>query len=272
MGELILQVKDLSCGYGKGDILHNVKFDIETGKIVSIIGPNGSGKTTLFRALSRILKPSNGNIYINNKDINLITYRELASEIAVVSQDISAAWISVEDYIVMGRIPFFKRFQLFESENDLQIAEKYIQMTGIDRLRNKFMNEISGGERQLAVITRALTQEPRVLFLDEPTSHLDIMHQVGILDLVKKLNAEYGITVVMIVHDLNLASEYSDKMILINNGTVYNQGTPDEVLTYKALEDVYKTIVIVEKNPLSGKPYVLLVSEEDRKRFIDNVK
>ncbi len=129
------------------------------------------------------------------------------------------------------------------------------------------MQQISGGEKQLAAITRALIQEPELLLLDEPTSHLDITHQVGILDLIKRLNSELKITVVMILHDLNLASEYCDKIILLNNGRVYNQGTPHEVLTYKAIEDVYKTVVIVENNPISNKPYVFLVSEGEKKKF-----
>jgi iron complex transport system ATP-binding protein len=267
MGQLIVDVSGFSCGYGTKTILSGINFIIEKGDIFSIIGPNGCGKTTLLRALTRILKPQAGRILLMGKDISMMTYREIAFKTAVVTQQIESAWMSVEEYVLIGRTPYFERYQFLESERDREIAEKYMELTGAAQFRHKAMWEISGGERQLAVITRALTQEPALLFMDEPTSHLDITHQVGILDLVKKLNSECGITVVMILHDLNLASEYSSKLILIDNGKIYNQGSPEEVLTYKALEDVYRTIVIVERNPLSKKPYVLLVSEEDRKRF-----
>ncbi|MBN2040436.1 MAG: ABC transporter ATP-binding protein [Spirochaetes bacterium] len=265
---MILEINGLSCGYGTEDILHDINFTVSKGDIVSIIGPNGSGKTTLFRALTRILKPSAGKIFFQGKDLGHMTYREMAKKIAVVSQEIESAWLTVEEYIMMGRIPYFERYQFFETSDDISITERYMKMTGVDHLRKKSMSEISGGERQLVAITKALTQEPELLLLDEPTSHLDITHQVGILDLVKKLNSEYGITVIMIVHDLNLASEYCNKLIMISSGSVYNQGTPQDVITYEALEEVYNTVVIVEKNPLSDKPYVLLVSEEDRKRFL----
>lgn len=264
MGELMLEVNDVSAGYGSVDVLRQVGFTVDKGSIVSIIGPNGSGKTTLFRLLSRIIKPSKGSVRLKGRDIGRMDYRELASQIAVVSQEIFSGSMTVEEYVLMGRIPYFRRFQFMESAADIAVAEKYMKMTGVDKYRGKAMARVSGGERQLAVITRALTQEPDLLLLDEPTSHLDITHQVGILDLVRRLNTEYGITVIMIVHDLNLASEYSDKLILIENGKVYSQGSPEEVLTYRALEEVYKTIVIVERNPLSKKPYVLLVSEEER--------
>lgn len=262
----MLEVNNLSCGYGSKNILSDINFSIHRGDLVSIIGPNGSGKTTLLKALTRILKPSSGKIALMGEDISRIEYREMARKVAVVSQHIESAWMSVENYVQMGRMPYFERFQFFESKNDRAVAEKYIEMTGVFSFKHKSMNEISGGERQLAVIARALTQEPDLLLLDEPTSHLDITHQVGILDLVKRLNRECGITVLMILHDLNLASEYCGKLIFINDGQIYAQGSPEDVLTYKAIEDVYKTVVIVEKNPLSNKPYVLLVTEEERSK------
>jgi iron complex transport system ATP-binding protein len=265
MGNLILEVNDLSVRYGAIGVLEHISFSVKKGDIVSVIGPNGSGKTTLFRALSRVLKPASGSVCLLGQDIAHMSYRALARKVAVVSQELFSGWMTVEEYVAMGRIPYFGRFQFTESERDIAVAETYLNMTGVDRFRTKAMSRVSGGERQLAMIARALTQEPDLLLLDEPTSHLDITHQVGILDLVKRLNTEHGITVMMIVHDLNLASEYSNKLILIENGTIYNQGSPDEVLTYNALEEVYRTIVIVEKNPLSKKPYVLLVSEEARR-------
>jgi iron complex transport system ATP-binding protein len=138
-------------------------------------------------------------------------------------------------------------------------------MTGIERLQNSLMSEISGGEVQLSLIARALAQEPWILLLDEPTAHLDITHQVNILDLIKRLNKDYQLTVIIILHDLNLASEYCDRLILMNNGQITKTGTPEEVLNSIDLEEVYKTLVVVEKNPLSNKPFVLIVPEEVKK-------
>jgi iron complex transport system ATP-binding protein len=143
-----------------------------------------------------------------------------------------------------------------------------MKLTGTFIIKDKFLDKISGGERQLAMIARALTQEPKLLLLDEPTSHLDISHQIEIMDLIRKLNIELKITVIIVLHDLNLASQYCSKLILMNKGAVFLTGSPENVLTYKNIEDVYKTIVVVEKSPISGKPYVFLVSRDS----IDSIK
>ncbi len=267
MAEVILDIKNLTCGYDGKNILHDINFSVNKGEILGIIGPNGSGKTTLMRALTRILRPYTGTIFLLGCDIHNMGYNEIARKVAVVSQEIESGWMKVEEYALMGRVPYYSRFQFFERKNDLDIAEKYMSMSGISDYRDRAMQQISGGERQLVAITRALVQEPELLLLDEPTSHLDITHQVSILDLIKRLNSELKITVVMILHDLNLAGEYCDKIMLLNNGKIYNHGTPHEVLTYKAIEDVYKTVVIVENNPISNKPYVFLVSEAEKKKF-----
>lgn len=264
----MLDIKNLICGYNGKNILNDINFSVNKGEILGIIGPNGSGKTTLIRALTRILKPYSGNIFLLGQDIHNMGYNEIARKVAVVSQEHESGWMKVEEYALMGRVPYYDRFQLFEKKRDVEIAEKYMLMSGVHLYRDKFMQQISGGERQLAEITRALVQEPELLLLDEPTSHLDITHQVGILDLIKRLNSELNITVVMILHDLNLAGEYCDKIILLNQGCIYNHGTPHDVLTYKAIEDVYKTVVIVENNPISNKPYVFLVSEAEKKKNI----
>jgi iron complex transport system ATP-binding protein len=260
----MLQVSDLAAGYGDRPILHDISFSVKRGEMISVIGPNGCGKTTLFRALSKLINPIKGRIRLGGDDIVSLRRGDLARKQAVVSQELFSGEMSVEEYVLLGRIPHFGRLQMVESAEDMSVAQKYMRLTGVDAYRSKPMAKISGGERQLAVITRALIQEPELLLLDEPTSHLDIRHQVGLLDLIRKLNRQYGITVLMIVHDLNLASEYSDGLILMSKGRVYSQGAPEHVLTYKALEEVYETIVIVEKNPISKKPFILLASEQVR--------
>ncbi len=262
MKEPLLTIRDLSCGYQKRPVLRNINLDIYKGELIGIIGPNGTGKTTLLRAISRILKPLSGQVTIEQKDIWQASLKDIARKIAVVSQAVEPVMIPVSEYITMGRIPYYKRFQVFETKEDKNVVEKYMDLTDTHQLSSSLMSEISGGERQLAHIARALVQEPMIILLDEPTSHLDISHQIRILDLIKRLNKTLRLTVIMVLHDLNLAGEYCSRLVLLNQGEVYQAGPPDEILSYRVIEEVYKTPVIVERNPLSGKPYALLVTEE----------
>lgn len=268
----MLEVKNLSCGYGSKIVLEDVAFKLTAGEFIGIIGPNGSGKTTLLRAISRLIKPYKGNVFFKGEDIWLKKPQDLAREIAVVSQSAAFSHMTVEEFILLGRIPHRSNLQFMETKKDMNVLQKVMLLTGTLKFRERFLDEMSGGEKQITIIARALAQEPNLLLLDEPTAHLDITHQVGILDLIKKLNKEIGLTVVMVLHDLNLASEYCERLVLINEGRIYKIGHPDEVLNYRAVEEVYKTIVVVGKNPVSSKPYILLVSEEERKKGIHNAE
>ncbi|MEW6095107.1 MAG: ABC transporter ATP-binding protein [bacterium] len=262
----MLEIKDLICGYDSKFFLKDINLRIEAGELVGIIGPNGSGKTTLLRAITRVLKPKKGTILFEKKDIWQMGYKELAKRIAVVPQDFAGVGMSVEEFVLLGRIPHFERYQFLETKKDLEIAKRCMALTDTTKFKNQLIQELSGGERQLVVIARALTQEPMLLLLDEPTSHLDITHQVGILDLIKRLNKEFGLTVIMVLHELNLASEYCQRLVLINEGRIHKIGQPQEVLEYRIIEEVYKTLVVVEKNPISSKPYILIVPEEERQK------
>jgi len=263
MSRVMLKINHLFCGYTGENILKDIHFEIHQGDVVSIIGPNGSGKTTLLKTISNVLKPAKGDVFIEGSPIGDVSRKDLARKMAVVAQGVEAVTITVEEFILLGRLPFFSRFQLFETENDLQLAEKYMALTDTLKLKNAYMNEISGGERQLASIARALVQEPSLLLLDEPTSHLDITHQKQILELIHQLNRDLGLTVLMVLHDLNLASEYSNRLILLdsNQKNVFKEGQPEEVLTQSAINKVYNTEVVVENNPISGKPYVFLTPD-----------
>ncbi len=260
----MLEIRDLTCGYGEKFVLHGINLKIEDGELIGIIGPNGSGKTTLLKAITGILKSEKGEIFLKGENIRYLCFKEMAQKIAVVSQNVEGNFMTVEEFVLMGRIPHYRKFQFMETEIDMEIVRKYMLMTDTLKYRNQPIEEISGGEKQLAVIARALAQEPQLLLLDEPTSHLDIKHQITILDLIKKLNKASGITVMMVLHELNLASEYCDRLILLNNGMIYKEGEPAEVLTYRIIEKVYETIVVVEKNPISHKPYILIVPEDQR--------
>lgn len=255
----ILKVNNLVCGYEEKKVLKGLSFSVEEGSCLGIIGPNGSGKTTLFRAITRVLKPYQGEIFYKEKTISRIPRRELAREIAVLPQALSITFsYSVEEFVLMGRFPYLGRLEKAK-EVDLEIVEKAMTLADIRSLRERRVSELSGGERQRAILAQALAQEPKLLLLDEPTAHLDIGHQIEILDLVRNLNRKKEVTVIMVSHDLNLAGEYCDELILLKEGEIYQKGSPEEVLSYIHIEAVYETVVIVKKNPLSGKPYVVLV-------------
>jgi iron complex transport system ATP-binding protein len=264
----MLRISDLTCGYGTKIVLNNISLEIKKGEFTGIIGPNGSGKTTLLKAVTRLIKPYNGNIFIEDRELYSIDHKEIAQKIAVVSQNLPEISMTVKEYVLLGRTPHYKNMQFFENETDVEVAEHAMIMTDIIKLQDSYMSEISGGEMQLALIARALAQEPWMLLLDEPTAHLDITHQVSILDLIRRLNKEYGLTVIIVLHDLNLASEYCDRLILMDRGQIKKTGTPEEVLNYSDIEEVYKTLVVVEKNPISQKPFVLIVPEEVKKNCI----
>jgi iron complex transport system ATP-binding protein len=261
MGPDILTIQNLCCGYPKFQ-LSDMNVSVHKGSFSGIIGPNGSGKTTLFRAITGTLPLKSGNILLAGKDLLSFSLRQRAQNIAIVSQFIDAGEISVEDYVLMGRIPYHNRFSFFERDEDFRLARRYMEMTDTWCFREQLMSELSGGEQQLAAIARALVQQPELLLLDEPTSHLDITHQVHILNVLQQLNQDTGLSVLMVIHDLNLASEYCDQLILVDGGRVHTQGTPEEVLTFQNIEEVYRTVVVTQNNPLSGKPAVFLASQK----------
>ena len=264
-----LEIKNFSCGYSSKFILKPVDIKIDRAMFVGIVGPNGSGKTTFFKGISGELKPLSGDIILEGSSLLTMNYREKAQTLAIVTQNIDVPDVTVEEYVLMGRLPYRKPFIFFESDEDYKMAHEYLRTTDIFHLKDKPMSQLSGGEQQLAGIARALSQQPTLLLLDEPTSHLDISHQVQILNYIQRLNHNMQLTVLMIIHDLNLAGEYCDYLIMMNNGQIHTQGRPEEVLTYKNIEEVYNTIVVTQKNPVSGKPAIFLVSdkvmEENRK-------
>ena len=265
----VMQINNIFSGYSDNEILHGVSFAAAKGELIGIIGPNGCGKTTLLRTLTGILKPSHGEILIEDKKLSKLSHRHIAKNIAVVTQSIDPVAMTVYDYVLMGRFPYHSRFQFFDRKDDYELAEKYMKLTDVYTLKDKFMSEISGGERQRAQVARALVQQPLILLLDEPTSHLDITHQIKILDLIKRLNRELKLTVIMVIHDLNMAAEYCSRLLMVKDGIVYKEGEPHEVLTYSDIENVYSTVVLVEKNPITKRPFVIPVTEEMKDRGRD---
>ena len=260
----VLKVKNLSCGYDTREIIKNVSFSVKEGEFLGIIGPNGAGKTTLFRAITKVLNPWKGSILYKGKDIFEISPRDFAHEIAVIPQILEVPFaFSVEEFVLMGRFPHTGRFEGL-GKRDYKVLEDALKLTDTSLLRERKTSELSGGEMQRVVLAQGFAQEPRLLLLDEPTSHLDIAHQVRVLDLIKKLQENSGLTVIVVLHDLNLAASYCDRLILLEEGTIFTEGPAENVLTYQNIEAIYKTVVVVKKSPVNLKPYVILVPEKDR--------
>jgi iron complex transport system ATP-binding protein len=260
--DTLLKINNLSGGYHKETVIRDISLEIKRGDFISIIGPNGSGKTTLLRLISRVLVPQKGNISLEGYDIARMDLKEFCRKVAFVAQDMITDFsFSALEIVLLGRIPHLKRLQI-ETKNDYLIAQNSLAMTDTLHLKEKRIDELSSGERQRVIIAKALAQQPVLLFLDEPTSHLDIGHQTQILDLLKRLNRQNNITIVMVLHDLNLASEYCNRIILLNEGRIFKEGSPREVLTYQNIEAVYKTVVVVRDNPINAKPYIILISQE----------
>jgi len=268
MGGSMLEIKGLSCGYGKRIVLREVSFAIKKGEFVGVIGPNGSGKTTLLRAISGFLLPRGrtpfrGTISLEGEETRHMGRRSLAQRVAVVTQasDIMPPF-SVEEFVLLGRVPHWGGFQLLETAKDRAIAEGAMEMAGIGYLKERRMGELSGGERQLVFVARALAQKPHLLLLDEPTAHLDIGHQVQIMDLLRELNREGALTILVVLHDLTLAGLYCDRLILVHEGRLRAIGPPQGVLTQGMIEEVYHTAVTVMETPTGGRPIILPVSGE----------
>jgi len=267
--QVVLSVSQLSCRQSSQFQLENISFTIAESSCVGIIGPNGSGKTTLLKAVTGCIPTKSGHIQYCNRPIASYNQQDLSKEIAIVLQSTELDQsILVEDYILLGRNPYRKRWQFWESEHDIQFAEEAMKVTQIESLRLRKINALSGGEKQLVRIARAMAQDPRLFLLDEPTNHLDIAHQLQILTLLNRLKREKNMSIMIVLHDLNLASEFCDELILMQHGKIFTMGCAKDVLTFQNIESVYHTLVIEGENPISKKPYVFLVSEDNLKKSI----
>jgi len=257
----MLSIENISAGYDAEPVLHDVTMKAEAGEFVGLIGPNGSGKTTLLRVISNILSPEKGQVLLDGVKLQKITRRNLAKTMACLSQDLSLDLsFTVGEVTLMGRTAHLPRIGT-ETHKDIEIAESAMALADVSHLADRLITEISGGERQRAFIAMCLAQEPKVLLLDEPTNHLDIAHQLSTLDLIRKLNRKNGMTVIAVFHDLNLAAEYCDKLLVLDKGAVESFGPPETVLTSDMILRVYGARVFVEQNRVSNKPHIVLTAD-----------
>lgn len=247
--------KDISINYDKRLILDNVTLDIEKGKVTTIIGKNGCGKSSLLKCLVR-KNMYKGQILLDDKNLNKYSKKSLAKRLAYLPQihEIPSD-ISVETLVSYGRYPY-QKFGSSLSIEDKNIIDESIKLCGLDKLRNEMVSKLSGGEAQRAFIAMCISQQPEIFILDEPTTYLDISYQYEVLELVKKLNKEKNITILMVLHDLNLASRYSDYIYAINDKKVYAYGTPTKVITSETLLKIFNIKAdIIEKY---SKPYFIV--------------
>jgi iron complex transport system ATP-binding protein len=258
----VLEAIEIWCKYPRspGPVLKGVSLRVEEGEFVGIVGPNGSGKTTLLRALSGTLKPFKGSVLLDGRDIYKMSPKEIARRIGVVSQDSYFSFpFTAFEVVLMGRSPYLKRFE-WEKERDKEMARKALALTDALHLASRRIDELSGGERQRVMIARAIAQETKVLLLDEPGSSLDINHQVELYELLLLLNEAEGKTVVMISHDINMASRYCKRIIVMDEGRIRISGAPDEVIREEVLEEVYDVDLFVHQNPVTGTPEITVLS------------
>ncbi len=261
---MYLTVESLTCTYGTRAVLNGLDLRVNRGEWLAVVGPNGSGKSTLVRAISRALKPASGRILLNGREISRLSARDLARQMAVVAQDTTVGFdFTVEEIVMLGRLPYLSKLR-GETERDRAAVRRALLATGTDQLARRSVTQLSGGERQRVMIARALAQEPSLLILDEPTAHLDISHQVEILDLCRRLNRQEGLTVLAVLHDLNLAAQYADRILLMKDGCRYAEGPPGDLLTEANILGVYGSRVKVIRHPVEGTPHVILLSRESQ--------
>ena len=252
-----LYARDLRLGYGSHSVVHDLDVVIPDGRITGIVGANACGKSTLLRGLARLLKPTAGTVILDGTDIHRRPTGEVARTLGLLPQQpVVPSGVTVTDLVGRGRYPHQSGFRRWSSEDDAIVAEA-LDLTGTIDLADRLVDELSGGQRQRVWIAMALAQHTDLLLLDEPTTYLDLAHQIDVLDLLAELNNSRGTTIVMVLHELNLAARYADHLIAMQHGRIRAEGTPDEVITEDIIRDVFGLASRVVLDPVSATPMVL---------------
>ncbi len=257
--EPILTLENIGFRYEKMWVLRGIHLRLQTGEVLGILGPNGSGKSTLLKIMDGVLKPQEGEIKLRKTALKDLGRVRLAREVAMISQENHFRFsFSSLEVVLMGRFPHLRRLQ-FEGETDLAIVTNALRATHAMDLAERSIHELSGGEKQRVLLARTLAQEPKIILLDEPTSFLDLKFKREIFQLIASLSMERGLSVVVVSHDIDLVSQYCHRLVMLKGGSVYATGNSDEVITASNIEAVYECPVLVDRNPVSGKPRVSVV-------------
>lgn len=266
MDKEILKFEHVAAAYGDREVLKDVNLTIREGEFAGLIGSNGTGKSTLIKCVSGLLPLKRGSIRICGKENAALKNKERAQLVAVVPQSYHVEYdFTVEDIIMMGRNPYLS-FRRKESEEDQEIVQEAMRVTNTEMFRGRYYNELSGGERQRVILARAIAQKPRVILLDEPTSALDVHHQIEVMELIARLNEEENMTVLAVLHDINMASRFCKRMIMLQNGVVTADGTPDQVINRKNMESLYQMKLMIRENPLFHKPEIVPIRVMEEKQ------
>ncbi len=263
----LIHVDSLSLSYdGNSTIVHELNLKIQSGTITALVGPNGCGKSTLLRGLSRLLKPTNGNVYLSGQDIHTMKAKDLAKKLGILPQSPTAPeGLTVHELVAQGRYPHQNWFQQWSREDEY-IVEQALIKTNLTLFADRPVDTLSGGQRQRAWIAMALAQETNVLLLDEPTTYLDLSYQMDVLDLLDDLNAE-GRTIVMVLHDLNQAARYADTIVALRGGQIVAQGTPEQVMTIMNILQVFGIEAQVVADPVTGTPMCVPIGGRGRHKL-----
>jgi len=253
-----IQAQDLGVSYGETLVWEHIDLDINGPGLVSILGPNGVGKSTFMYTINKILEPTSGHVLLDGDDVMNLSFKDIAKKIAYVPQVSGETFaMTVMDTVLMGRYP---HSGYTVTQEDLEIAADCLQKMHMGEFAMRNFNELSAGQHQRVMIARGLAQQPELLMLDEPTSNLDIYHQIYTMRLLRDIAHERNMTILIICHDLNIASRFSDRVIMFRKGTIYADGTAEEVLTEKTILDVYN--VKADIVPVDGRPYVIFHADD----------
>jgi len=255
----MLEVHNISVAYGSRLVIQSVSFALRDGQIVVLLGPNGAGKTTLIRALNSSVPLASGEVTLEDNRLQELSRREIARSIAVVAQENETKFpVTVLEFVLAGRFVHGRAFG-WETDSDVEAARRALSQCDLAEFSERLMNELSGGERQRAVLARAIATDARVLLLDEPTANLDLAHQALMFRLIRERCVGHGCSAVVITHDLNLAAEFADEILMLKDGKVFASGPPAEVLNQRNIDEVYNVQVLLDENPASGKVRVTTV-------------
>ncbi|MDR1418415.1 MAG: ABC transporter ATP-binding protein [Endomicrobium sp.] len=257
----MIKIEKIFAGYAKNQVLKNVNLNVKKNDFFGIIGKNGAGKSTLLKVIAKLLKPYTGNVLIDAENINSFSKKRFAQKVAFLPQYVDMSLnFPVKDFIIFGRYPHMNILKI-PLQKDYTVLNKVMEFLKIPHLINKNVNELSGGEKQVVLIAQVLVQETDIVLFDEPVSHLDIGKQNTVLEILRKLNTKFNKTIVLSLHDLNLASEFCNAIAFMENGSIYKYGAPTEILNAENIAKIYNVKVLIRQNPVSKKMFVIPLSK-----------